>query len=111
MRLNFEKRLADLQRIRNDVRLPCPECRMAGRGKVRKVVPRIGSMGPGCGTCNRFAAKTRAIAGKRLRRAHPDEWRIYLLEAERDVYPQVIDDHTRRYYLNDVDIEGDETEE
>jgi hypothetical protein len=66
--------------------LPCPECRMNGRGGAA----RIGNRRNSCVTCNNFAQNVMRISRKRLQELHPEEYEKIRLRVEMDLYPQVI---------------------
>lgn len=68
--------------------LPCPECRF------RNVtgLARIGNQRSKCVTCNNFAQNVRRLVLKRLKENHAEEFEQLRLQAERDLYPQVMED-------------------
>jgi hypothetical protein len=73
--------------------LPCPECRMRGH----EGLARIGNRRSRCAVCNTWAANLVQKASRRLRERHPDEYRALVALVEADMYPQVIEEHTRRH--------------
>lgn len=116
MALNFQRASERLRRIRADLTLPCPDCRMANRGtRPYGGLPggsRIGAQPQLCTMCRRYRSKVRAAAERRLRDAHRDELLYYMLQAERDIYPQIIEEHEEAYSLVLAELDAlDESEE
>lgn len=75
--------------------LPCPSCRLEGRGGGT----RIGNRRQHCQTCNNFAQNVLRLAAKKLREEHPEEYQAIRLRVELDLYPQVIEDFELRERL------------
>lgn len=73
--------------------LPCPECRMAGRGGG----VRIGNHRRTCGTCNRWAQAIMRVTRTRLKERYAEEYERLRLEVERDLYPGVIEEFAANY--------------
>lgn len=57
---------------------------------------RIGNRRSRCSTCNNFAQNVRRIAMNRVREEHPEDYNSFKLQAEVDLYPQVIQDWSNR---------------
>jgi len=72
--------------------LPCPECRYRGAGGSA----RIGNFRSICTTCNNFSQNVRRLAQKRLKEEYPEEYEEIRIRVEADLYPQVIEDWSRR---------------
>ena len=53
---------------------------------------RIGNRRSRCRTCNNFAQNVRRIATSRLMQEHRDEYERLRVQAEMDLYPQVIEE-------------------
>jgi len=67
--------------------LPCPECKMRGRGGAL----RIGQRRFDCSLCNRFSQRVMRRVFARLREAHPEEYERTLIAVEIDLYQPEID--------------------
>jgi hypothetical protein len=68
--------------------LPCPECRRRGLGGGA----RIGNRRSVCSTCNNFAQSVMRLTRKKLKEKYEHEYEQIRLQAEMDLYPQVIED-------------------
>lgn len=73
--------------------LPCPECRADGIGGKA----RIGNRRSRCVTCNNFAQNVMRLTRKRLMEKYSKEYQEIRMRAERDLYPQVIEDWSRAH--------------
>ena len=58
---------------------------------------RIGNRRNKCATCNAWAQNVMRLTRKRLMELHRDEYERLRMLVEADLYPQVIEDHNRRY--------------
>lgn len=67
--------------------LPCPECRLRGRGGAA----RIGNRRSDCDTCNRWAQAVMRQTRIRLKAQFAEEYNQIRLEVERDLYERVIE--------------------
>lgn len=85
----------------NHPALPCPECRLRvmSEGKIPKGPNRIGNRRSYCNVCNAFAQNVTRIAGRKLREMFPEVYADLKVQAERDLYPQVIEDFSERMSL------------
>jgi hypothetical protein len=66
--------------------LPCPECRMNGRGGGA----RIGNKRNACTTCNNFAQNVMRLTRTKLKSLHEAEYYALRLQAEASLYPHVL---------------------
>ena len=77
--------------------LPCPECRLDKGVPKRGGKNRIGNRRSMCTTCNNFAQNVMRLTRKRLKEKHAQEYEQIRLQAEVDLYPQVIEDWIRAH--------------
>lgn len=86
--------------------LPCPECRMKGRGGKT----RIGNHRGDCKTCNAWAQNVMRMTRTRLIAQHSAEYKSIRAQVEKDLYPQVIDDFTAEFGLHEVMTDGSDVQ-
>lgn len=58
---------------------------------------RIGNHRGVCSTCNNFVQNVMRLTRKRLLEKHPEDYAQLRLRVEMDLYPQVIEQHNRKY--------------
>lgn len=75
--------------------LPCPECRLNGRGGGA----RIGNNRSGCGTCNRFNQRVLRVARQRLVDKHSTEYSALRLEVEVELYKELLDEWDLEHFV------------
>lgn len=73
--------------------LPCPECRLGGRGGRA----RIGNRRHHCQACNNFAQAVRRTAYRQLLANHAEEYKSLRLSIELELYPQVLERFLDKY--------------
>lgn len=76
--------------------LPCPECRLHGHGGLARIGNRRGR---GCETCNSFSRQIERVAARRLKEKYLAEYERFRMQAELDLYPQVIESFSRRMMI------------
>ena len=69
------------------------------KGKTPEGGNRIGNRRSHCSTCNAFAQNVMRLASKRLKELHGDEYEKLRIQVERDLYPQVIEDFSKKMRL------------
>ncbi len=80
--------------------LPCPECKVQARSRrdlrASDTLTRIGNHRRTCTTCNNFAQAVLRKVRARLLESHPEEAARFRLEAERELYIELIERWTRQ---------------